>query len=30
MAYAALDALKQQKTVEQIAKLRGKQVEEIL
>ena len=30
MAYATLDALKQQKTVEEIAKLRGKKVEEIL
>ena len=30
MAYATLDALKKQKTVEQVAKLRGKKVEEIL
>ena len=30
MAYATLNALKQQKTVEQVAKLRGKTVEEIL
>ena len=30
MAYATLDALKKHKTVEQIAKLRGKKVEEIL
>ena len=30
MAYATLDALKQQKTVEEVAKLRGKKVEEIL
>ena len=30
MAYATLDALKKQKTAEQIAKLRGKKVEEIL
>ena len=30
MAYATLDALKQQKTAEQIARLRGKKVEEIL
>ena len=29
MAYATLDALKQQKTAEQIAKLRGKKVEEL-
>ena len=30
MAYATLEALKSQKTAEQIAKLRGKKVEEIL
>lgn len=30
MAYATLEALKSQRTVEQIAKLRGKKVEEIL
>ena len=30
MAYATLDALKQQKTVEEVARLRGKKVEEIL
>ena len=30
MAYATLDALKQQRTAEEIAKLRGKKVEEIL
>ena len=30
MAYATLNALKSQKTVEEVAKLRGKQVEEIL
>lgn len=30
MAYATLDALKQQKTAEQIAQARGKKVEEIL
>lgn len=30
MAYATLDALKQQKTAEQVAALRGKKVEEIL
>lgn len=30
MAYATLNALKQQKTAEEIAKLRGKKVEEIL
>lgn len=30
MAHATLNALKQQKTVEQVAKLRGKKVEEIL
>lgn len=29
MAYATLDALKSQRTIEQIAKLRGKKVEEI-
>ena len=29
MAYATLDALKQQKTAEQVAKLRGKKVEEL-
>ena len=29
MAYATLDALKQQKTAEQIARLRGKKVEEL-
>ncbi len=29
MAYATLDALKQQKTAEEIAKLRGKKVEEL-
>ena len=29
MAYATLDALKKQKTAEQIAKLRGKKVEEL-
>ena len=30
MAYATLDALKQQKTAEEVARLRGKKVEEIL
>jgi len=30
MAYATLEALKSQKTVEEVAKLRGKKVEEIL
>ena len=30
MAYATLDALKKQKTVEEVAKLRGKKVEEII
>ena len=30
MAYATLDALKKQKTAEEIARLRGKKVEEIL
>ena len=30
MAYATLKALQSQKTVEQVAKLRGKKVEEIL
>ena len=29
MAYATLDALKQQKTAEEVAKLRGKKVEEL-
>ena len=29
MAYATLEALKSQKTIEQVAKLRGKKVEEI-
>ena len=30
MAYATLDALKSQRTVEKVAELRGKKVEEIL
>ena len=30
MAYATLNALKSQRTVEEVAKLRGKKVEEIL